>query len=185
MTILPPPAKPWKNYLPESFTCLFFPRNVHLFVRGKNCSILCSHLVLQIKSKVTFSSTHCCTAGLWKHVRIKAKLSMMDDIAYYITVMAGSKNWICRWLKWHRWFHPWSNLKQLWCNPFCIKEKKKKTLDMAHGSPSCWLWMLSLFKVWQLYLAFFFFFFLSGLGSSDFGICYSFFWFWPWTILTM
>lgn len=131
MTILPPPAKPWKNYLPESFTCLFFPRNVHLFVRGKNCSILCSHLVLQIKSKVTFSSTHCCTAGLWKHVRIKAKLSMMDDIAYYITVMAGSKNWICRWLKWHRWFHPWSNLKQLWCNPFCIKEKKK---NAGYGS---------------------------------------------------
>jgi len=26
---------------------------------------------------------------------------------------------------------------------------------MAHGSPSCWLWMLSLFKVWLLYRAFF------------------------------
>lgn len=26
---------------------------------------------------------------------------------------------------------------------------------MAHGSPSCWLWMLSSFKVWLLYLAFF------------------------------
>lgn len=104
-------------------------------------------------------------------MRIKAKLSMTDDIANYITVMAGSMDWICRWLKWHRWFHPWSNLKQLWCNPFCIKEKKKtkkitnkktkkqtkKQLDMAHGSPSCWLWMLSLFKVWRLYVVFLFF----------------------------
>lgn len=39
---------------------------------------------------------------------------------------------------------------------------------MAHGSPSCWLWMLSLFKVWQLYLAFFFFL-PKWLGK---------FWFW-------
>lgn len=46
---------------------------------------------------------------------------------------------------------------------------------MAHGSNSCWLWMLSSFKVWLLYLAF--------LVPSDLGIlfffcfCYSFFFF--------
>lgn len=45
---------------------------------------------------------------------------------------------------------------------------------MAHGSPSCWLWMLSSLKVWLLYLAFF-----DPEWSRDsvFCFCFRFFYF--------
>lgn len=172
---LPAPLKQFKYYLPGSFTGLLFPRNVHCLSVGKELlHISCSQLALRMKCEDTALPFQVHTVDSWALrtcVRIKAKLFMMDDITYNDTVMAGSMDWICRWLEWHRWFHPWSNVKQLWCNPFCIKEKKK-TLNMAHGSPSCWLWMLSLFKVWLLYLAFSF----SPVGSrgSVFGFCYTF-----------
>lgn len=55
---------------------------------------------------------------------------MMDDItdndSNGLEVWTGyADGWI------DRWFHPWSNLKQLWCNPFCIKEKQ-------------WIWLMVL-----------------------------------------
>lgn len=46
----------------------------------------------------------------------------------------------------HRWFHPWSGLKASSFGVIRFAEN--------HGSLPGWLWMLALFKVWQLYLAF-------------------------------
>ena len=127
----PPPSKPWKYYPPGSLTGLLLPMKCVLFVRGKkNCHILCSQLVLRTKPDVTALPLPVHTVDCWAlqtRVRIKAKSFTMDDIADNDTVMAWNYGLTCRWLEGRRCFHPRSNLKQLWCNPFCIKEKKKNT----------------------------------------------------------
>lgn len=85
-----PPSKPWKYYLPGSFTGLLFPRNVQCFVRGKRTVHIGSQLVLHIKSEVTAFPFQVHTVDSWALqtcVRIKAKLFMMDDITDNDTVM--------------------------------------------------------------------------------------------------
>lgn len=102
---------------------------------------MCSQLVLHIKHEVTALPFQVHTVDSWALqmcVRIKAKLFMMDDITDNDSVMGWKYGLNMQMVGVTQMVSPWSNLKQLWCNPFCIKEKKKKkTLDMAHGSPSC------------------------------------------------
>lgn len=186
---LPAPLKQLTYYLPGSFTGLLFPRNVHCLSVGKELlHISCSQLALHMKPEDTALPFQVHTVDSWALrtcVKIKAKLFMMDDITDNDTVMAGSMDWICRWLEWHRWFHPWSNLKQLWCNPFCIKEKKKHwiwLMVLPLADYECSLSVQSVATVPSL--------FFQSRGIS--GFCFWFllflflnFCFDPWTILTM
>lgn len=85
-----PPLKPWKYYLPGSFTGLLFPRNVQCLSGEKELCILRSRLALHIKSEVTALPSQEHTVDSWALqtcVRIKAKLFMMDDITDNDTVM--------------------------------------------------------------------------------------------------
>lgn len=93
----------------------------------KELCILCSQLALHIKSEVTALPLQVHTVDSWALqtcVRIKAKLFMMDDITDNNTVMGWKYGQNMQMDGVTQMFHPWSNLKQLWCNLFCIKEKK-------------------------------------------------------------
>lgn len=134
-----PTVQPWKHVYPGLFTeAPKYPISVG---GGKKLMISCSQPALHKISEVTASPS--LAVDSWSpqtRVRINVKLFMTDNIAqkYGRNAQKGRGD---------RWFHPWNSLKQLWCNLFYIKEKKKK-LDTAPYSPSRWLWMLSSFKVW-------------------------------------
>lgn len=57
---------------------------------------------------------------------------MMDDITDNDSVMGWKYGLNMQMVGVTQMVSPWSNLKQLWCNPFCIKEKKKK--NTGYGS---------------------------------------------------
>lgn len=95
-------------------------------------------------------------------------------------------DWICRWLELHRWFHPWSNLKQLWCNPFCIKEKKKKKQqNTGYGSWFSLLLIMNALYVQSVATVPSLFFGPEWSRDSVFCFCSCFFYYYYYFILTL
>lgn len=173
-----PPLKPWKYYLPDHWQVCCSPEMCIVCQEKKNCHILCSQLVLHIKSEVRALPFHVHTVDSWALqmcMRIKAKLFVMDGVTDNDTVMAWKYGLNMQMVRVTQMEHPWSNLKQLWCNPFCIKEK-----NSWYGSWFSLLLIMNALFVQSVATV------PSLFGpkwSHNFLFLLSLFW--PWTILTM